>query len=379
MNTYYTSEKNVQILIALLKAHGIKKIVASPGTTNITFVASIQQDPYFEIFSAVDERSAAYIACGMAAESGEPVVLSCTGATASRNYLPGLTEAFYRKLPILAVTSTQHIGRIGQNFPQVIDRTNCLNDTAKISVQVPNIYSDEDEWACQISINKAILELFRNGGGPAHINLATSYSKDFSIKTLPRVKVIKRIQYNDTFPDISNKKVAIFVGSYKKWTTQFTEIVDEFCEKYNAIVICDHTSNYKGKYGVLSNLVFWQESYLSQNRFIDLVIDIGNVSGGYVNLNLKEVWRINPDGEIRDSFKKLTYIFQMNEIDFFKHYNDLKSNKEDLSFYKDLHNEYNNILLHIPTLPFSNIWIAQNSCKLVPENTVLHLDRKSVV
>ena len=76
------------ILLALLKAHGIRKVIASPGTTNIALVASMQQDPYFQMYSAADERSAAYMACGLAAESGEPVVLSCTGATASRNYLP---------------------------------------------------------------------------------------------------------------------------------------------------------------------------------------------------------------------------------------------------------------------------------------------------
>ena len=103
MDIRYTSERNVQILIALMKHHGVKRVVASPGTTNITFVASLQNDPFFEMYSAADERSAAYIACGLAAETGEPVALTCTGATASRNYLPGLTEAYYRKLPVLAV------------------------------------------------------------------------------------------------------------------------------------------------------------------------------------------------------------------------------------------------------------------------------------
>ena len=103
----YSTEKNIQILIALLKANGIRKVIASPGTTNMSLVGSLQNDPWFEIYSSVDERSAAYMACGMAAECGEPVMLSCTGATASRNYYPGMTEAFYRKLPVLAVTSHQ--------------------------------------------------------------------------------------------------------------------------------------------------------------------------------------------------------------------------------------------------------------------------------
>ena len=94
MEQYYSSERNVQILISLMKQHGIKKVVASPGSTNVCFVGSIQQDPYFEIYSCVDERSAAYMAVGLAAECKEPVALSCTGATASRNYFSALTEAY---------------------------------------------------------------------------------------------------------------------------------------------------------------------------------------------------------------------------------------------------------------------------------------------
>ena len=182
MEKCYTNEIHTQILIALLKAHGIRKVVASPGATNICFVASIQNDPYFEIYSSVDERSAAYIACGLSAESGEAVVLSCTGATASRNYIPALTEAFYRKLPILAITSTQRIERIGHNIPQVIDRRTPLNDIVKMSTQVSEINNEEDKWNCEITINKAILALKHHGGGPVHINLVTNYSSMYNTK-----------------------------------------------------------------------------------------------------------------------------------------------------------------------------------------------------
>ena len=117
----YTREKNTLILISLLKAHNIKKVIASSGTTNTAFVGSIQKDPFFEIYSCVDERSAAYVACGMAAESNEPVVLSCTGATAFLNYFPGLTEGYYRKLPVLAVSSTQDVSKVGHLTAQVTD------------------------------------------------------------------------------------------------------------------------------------------------------------------------------------------------------------------------------------------------------------------
>lgn len=46
---FYTSERNVQIVLSLLKANGIRKIIASPGATNFTFVGSVQNDPFFEV------------------------------------------------------------------------------------------------------------------------------------------------------------------------------------------------------------------------------------------------------------------------------------------------------------------------------------------
>ena len=53
MGHYYTDERNAQIVIALMKAHGIRKVIASPGTTNICLIASIQNDPFFEIYSSI--------------------------------------------------------------------------------------------------------------------------------------------------------------------------------------------------------------------------------------------------------------------------------------------------------------------------------------
>lgn len=374
MDTYYTSEVNTQITIALLKAHNIRKVVVSPGAMNIQFVASIQQDGFFEMYSSVDERSAAYIACGLAAESGEPVVLSCTGATASRNYIPALTEAYYRKLPIIAITSTQYQGRIGHNIAQVLDRTIQLNDIVNLSVQVRTTHCEEDEWACGIAVNKALLELCRNAGGPVHINLETTYSQNFSVKELPKVNPIYRIVSNDKFPDIpQNKRVAIFVGAHVKWSDDFMRKVDEFCEKYNAVVLCDHTSNYKGKYRVLFNLVTDQIQSRVGCSSIDLLIHIGDISGAYPGFSVKKVWRVNSDGEIRDTFKKLSYVFEMKEIDFFSIYNKdamvLKENTQIIEWDK----ERERIQAKIPELPFSNLWLASVTADKLPENSVLHL------
>lgn len=367
-----TVERNAQILLQVLKAHGIKRVIASPGTTNACLVSSMQSDPFFEIYSAPEERSGAYMACGMAAETGEAVVLSCTGATASRNYMPALTEAFYRKLPILVVTSSRRNAYIGHNCDQVTDRTVLPNDVAKISVQMPIVMDDISEWNNIINANKAVLELFHRGGGPAHINLETSYSKKRTETVLP-VRIIRRYGMQDKLPEIKAKRICIFVGAHSHMADDLQKIISEFCQKYNGIVLCDHTSNYRGKYRAFCNIVTGQYYWTSEIKKVDLMIHIGDISSSDYGIQVKEVWRVNPDGEIRDTFKKLTNVFEMPESLFFEYYSNIKSmltNDELLKIYRK---EESNILKQLPELPFSNLWAASVTSKNLPENAVLHL------
>lgn len=371
MDTHYTGERNIQIVISLLKANGIKRVIASPGSTDIAIVASMQSDEYFEMYSAIDERSACYMACGMAAETGEPVVIICTGATSSRNYLPGLTEAYYRHLPILAITCCRSNANVGHYVNQVTDRSSPPSDTINIGVYAQTVRSAEDEWDCMIKVNKAILGLQYNGGGPCHINLETVYSKDFSVKEIAPVCVIKRYGLADCLPPISSGKVGIFVGALPKWTEELTAAVDRFCEAYNAVVFCDQTSNYKGKYGVLFPLISGQCGGNSGDFDIDLMIHIGYISA--VACKGKQMWRVNPDGEIRDTFRRMTCVFQMSELDFFEHYaKEGKGDAKEPTLYLEYINEYNALRNAIPELPFSNLWVAQKLAPQIPEDAVMH-------
>ncbi len=373
MIKYYTTEKNTQMLISLLKAHQIKKVIVSPGMKNMCFVGSIQQDDYFEIYSCVDERSAAYMACGMAVESQEPVVLSCTGATASRNYIPALTEAFYRKIPVLAVTSMSHTGEVGQLIPQIIDRSVLPKDIAKLSVQIPMINCAEDEWSNNVLLNQALLELRHRGYGPVHINLITSCNIDFSVKELPHARVIKRIMPTDPRPTLKRGRTAVYVGSHNVWSPELTASVERFCEIYDAVVLCDHTSNYTGKYSVYPSLVCAQKQYASPCRAINTLIHIGEVSGASMPVNPKKVWRVNPDGAIRDTFKKLEYVFEMDEEIFFKNYNEGLTEEYTASYYTEWQKESTAIRAKMPVVPFSNVWIASQSIDRVPSGSILYL------
>lgn len=382
---FYTNERNHQILIALLKAHNIRNIVASPGTTNSVFIGSIQNDDYFNIYSSVDERSAAYIACGLAYETGEPVVISCTGATAARNYMSGATEAYYSKLPVLILTSSQEDNRIGHLLAQVTDRTRPPKDVCNISLRLPNVRTEDDEWECEVVANRALLELRRHGGGPVHLNLVTTYSFNeetaLTVKELPSTRVIRRISRDDIFPNLTAEKVAIFVGSHKPWNSNEISAIEKFCEAHNGVVLVDHTSNYNGKYRIPLALGINQAPLNKTNipaYSVDVLIHIGEVSGEEGAMRMvrgKETWRVSEDGEIRDTFRNMSHVFEMPEQIFFAKY--AVSNSISTEYYNECRRVYDEQMAmqseQFERMPFSNVWVAGQISKNIPDNSTVVL------
>jgi 2-succinyl-5-enolpyruvyl-6-hydroxy-3-cyclohexene-1-carboxylate synthase len=92
-------------------------------------------------------------------------------------------------------------------------------DAVKLSVELPVVKDERDANFVTMEVNKAILELRRNGGGPVHINMFTTYSRDFSVKELPAVRVMKRIQAWDEMPILPNGKICVYVGSHVHFTS----------------------------------------------------------------------------------------------------------------------------------------------------------------
>lgn len=385
----YSNEKSAQIIVDLLKSHGIRKIIASPGTTNFGIVGSLQQDPFFQVFSSVDERSAAYMACGMAAASGEPVAISCTGATASRDYMPGLTEAYYRKLPVVAITSFNGNQNLGQLVPQNLDRTTVPNDVALKSVQVPVIKDGKDANYCNRIVNDALLECVRHGTGPVHINVCCDYeSGKFETASLPKQRVIKRILPLDEMPSIDGyNKIAVFIGAHVPFTEDEQSAIEGFSLSHNAAVLCDHTSNYHGSRSLLFSLAAentsrWASDY--KDFCPDLIIDFGEVSGdypgvGFLSATKADVWRVAEDGEVRDRFGSLKYVFEMPIKHFFECYSRQDTVLEtgikpaSDSYYSTWAAKDARLRGMLPELPFTNRWIASQTAPMLPADSVLHM------
>ena len=112
----YSSKINIQLIAETLLKSGISNIVISPGSRNGGLTMQFVNDDRFTCYSVVDERSAGFVALGMAQKLNEPVVVCCTSGSAAVNYYPAITEAFYQNVPMVVLTHTT------SQFPMRISR-----------------------------------------------------------------------------------------------------------------------------------------------------------------------------------------------------------------------------------------------------------------
>ncbi|MDE6278436.1 MAG: 2-succinyl-5-enolpyruvyl-6-hydroxy-3-cyclohexene-1-carboxylic-acid synthase, partial [Paramuribaculum sp.] len=82
------------LLTNILQAHGVRTAIVSPGARSSAIVERLVASE-IEVNCVIDERSAAFIALGIAEVTQMPVALVCTSGSAVLNYAPAISEAYY--------------------------------------------------------------------------------------------------------------------------------------------------------------------------------------------------------------------------------------------------------------------------------------------
>lgn len=372
----YTIQENVRIVISLLKQYGIRHIVISPGGTNIPISHAVQQDPFFKCYSVPDERSAMYFAIGIYLQTGEIVATSCTSAQATRNYIPGLTEAFYKHAPILAITTSKLKRFEYQDYMQAPDQCSLPNDAVKKTFDLPPITDENTRLQCYHDAKEAILELTHRNPGPIQLNIriTDTLQSKFEDVELPQIRQLKRYMAWDNWPSLTKEaKVLIVIGEHRPFSERQQKSIDSFCESYNAVVYVNHLSNYSGKYSINANLLV---TCGGMNKLKpDLLITIGGQTGDYPiygalqNIGNAEHWRIAEDGAFVDTYGKLTKIFECPDYYFFER---MTKNSSSRHTYIDKWKELNSKMDYNIDLPLSNLYVAQQMHKHIPKNSIMN-------
>ena len=395
----YNSLKNVQILISLLKKYGIKNLVISPGGRSTPFVYSVEQDPFFKIYSIVDERSASFFALGLTAELKEPVAVCCSSGTAVANHVSAACEAFYQQLPLLIISADRNHNYMYQQEEQMVPQEKLMEGFSKKIITLGHVRDEKDFWYASRICNEALLELTTGEKGPVHINYVVENDYPvhhgivkFEEENLPDVKKIDKLSLEDSdekwltyVSKFKNSKILIIYGQNSPLEENEIKIVEDFAKKYNCVISTDLLSNLHCKYSIstysISRMVNQQEK---EDICPDIIITMNANTVSDIKTILTpfkdkfEHIHVSQKGQVSDPFKKLSDIIACSPIMFFKKFAQLAGNDTDNhSYYEKLRSYLDRIgingSLNNENIKYSSLYAVQQLMKNIPENSLLHL------
>lgn len=389
----YTDKKNILQLVALLEAHGVKKIVLCPGSRNIPLVHTLSTHPSFTCYPMTDERSAGFFAIGLSLNGGGPVAVCCTSGTALLNLHPAVAEAFYQNVPLVVISADRPGAWIGQMDGQTVPQPDVFGTLVKKSVNLPEIYTDEDEWYCNRLINEALLATHHHGKGPVHINVPVNEPLfRFTAEVLPEVRVITRYQGLNVY-DRDYKELIERLNKYQKRMIIVGQmnLIYLFDKKYSKLLykhfawLSEHIGNQTVPGLPIRNFdaaLYTMNDEVQEKMMPELLITYG---GHVVSKRLKkylrqhppkEHWHVSLDGEVVDLYGSLTTVIEMDPFEFLEKIAFLLENKTPQ--YPLMWENYCKALPQME-MAYSEMSAIGALIRALPEQSALHLGNSSSI
>lgn len=384
----YSNNKMVLQLMSLLKQFNIRRIVVSPGSRHFALVHSLEADPFFKLYSVVDERSAAFFALGLIQQTGEIVAVTCSSGTACMNYGSAIVEAFYQRLPLLVLSSDRVPYLLNQMEDQMYDQLDTFTHCTKYCGQLPEVNNSIDEWLCNRIINEGLLELKHHGNGPVHLNIpfVAHHTDTFETVELPMVRKIglatlglTNTEWASFADQLKGKKVMVVWGQSCPMTERMSAAITAFVDNFDAVILTDYMSNCHHKNAIINTTVALSVLKPSErtNLVPDVVITVGanyifnNELKGYLRPSTVKHWQVGKEDKVCDPFRHLVQIFEMEEASFF----------ENITEYASFTNQgqYADSWLQIanmPSLPipdYNELYTIGSLLKNIPGNSDLQL------
>lgn len=150
---------------------GVRHAVFSPGSRSTTMAMLFTEHEGFETYMNIDERSASFMALGIAKAHKEPTVLVCTSGSAVAHYLPAILEAQYSGVPLVVLSADRPHMLLHVGAPQTVDQQKifgtAVNYYEELAVpQEAHYYTYPRQVA-----RKAYMKAMDTKKGPVHINV----------------------------------------------------------------------------------------------------------------------------------------------------------------------------------------------------------------
>lgn len=392
-------------IAALCVLKNIKQVVLCPGSRCAPLTLAFTRHPEITTKTFSDERSAGFIALGMAQATGLPVIVVCTSGTAAYNLAPSIAEAYFSQTPLIIFTADRPAEWIAQHDGQTVYQTEMFGKHVKKFFQLPQDYEHADsQWAINRMVNEALNLSLQAPYGPVHINAPFREPlyppKDEKITFTPGVRVIEDHQPLLELNEDLKAKIRsawsgyhniLLVAGQHHADPQTIGSVLAFQRQHHVPVVHDIISNLHEVENTVqhSDLFLGQSSEdLKQTLRPDLLITYGQ---SLVSKNLKiflrkypakNHWHIQPPGEVADTFKNVTEIFSTSPhsfLDFLTSIEEMKTfdSQKQKNYHKFWEVEERRTLRALDNFfkepQLTELELVKTTLENLPDNANLHL------
>ena len=309
--------------LAVLREQGVLNYVLCPGSRNAGIVHSICQIEDFYTYTATDERSAGFMAIGIALATNLPTAVVVTSGSALANLYPAACEAYYQHIPLVFISADRPAAWINQMDGQTMPQPDALGQMVKMSVNLPS----DNLWHANRLLNEVCITAYkRMPQGPVHINIPLEEPiYDFRATSLPQARIIRyanfevldtsRQEYKYAIEPFHGRNTLIVIGQLSEHRTPSKQKLERIASKFN--IVAENLSNLPLNLYCNASTIDW-----TKLEGIDHVITLG---GHIINKelkqylrqrHLKEHWHVSEDGAIADLFCQQTMAIEAS-IDTF--------------------------------------------------------------
>lgn len=328
--------------IAELCAHkGLTDAVLCPGSRCAPLTIAFARHNMISTRSFSDERSAAFIALGIAQQNQKPTILVCTSGSAAYNFAPAISEAYFSHTPLIIFTADRPAEWIAQYDGQTIHQQEIFGKHVKKSYQLPQTYSHaDDQWAVNRIVNEAINFAMQEPKGPVHVNVPLREpfypTSEDSLAYSKTIRVIDNIESDYSISKTEQDKlksawqkfnrVLIIIGQHD-YDEQLISAIDQFKNIHQVPIIADIISNLNSVEGIVKHSDIFlghAPQSVKKNLQPDLLITLGkSVISKNLKLFIREYkpqvhWHIQPAGDLADPFQTITKIINSTPLNFLK-------------------------------------------------------------
>lgn len=379
--------------VEICDAKGIEQVILCPGSRNAALIIAFEQNPKIKCYSISDERTAAFVAMGMANATKKTVAIVCTSGTAALNFIPAAAEAFFQEIPLLILTADRPQEWIDQYDGQTVFQENTFGKHVKRNYSLLPDYSNIDvDWFANRVFNEAINLSQQNPLGPVHINIPIREPfypvKDEKIAASESVRIISdekiRKSLDKDLVEVLTKQIEtaasvwIIVGQQND--LKLNAALSSFRLHPNVLIFGDVISNIKSDIET-QDILFKNIDLINPP---DLLITCGksliskNLKLFARNSNITNHWHIQETDMIRDPYQSVSNWFKIDAITFFQSFNfqeNNHSNESENNAFLLLKNKQiiDSLKQEVQNTSFSDISCVSSVLSIIEENSVLHL------